>query len=351
MGAGAISDGKLVGFPTETVYGIAALATRPDTLHRLRELKSRPQRPFSVHMGDPADVKRYVRDIPLMAKRVIDHVWPGPITLLLETGGHLADDALNAQGMHDVLTSANIIGLRCPADAICQRMLTAIDGPVVAPSANLVGAPSPRNAAQVLETLDGKIDLLIDTGQTRYGQDSTIMKFTGQRWEILREGVLDTRAVTEMIRRRVLFVCTGNTCRSPIAEGLARSVLSKHIGCGVDDLASQGWGVQSAGIFAAPGTPATPEAVQAAKAHGVDITSHESRVVTSELIRDTDVVFCMTQAHVAQLLARCPEAAGKVQLIDPDGDIPDPLGASVEIYIETARRILAALDVVLMKGT
>ena len=186
-GAGALRAGKLVGFATETVYGIGAVATRPDAMERLRELKSRPKRPFSVHVGRREDVRRYVRSLPAEAERLIGKAWPGPITLLLPTGGTLADESLQAAGLHDVLCSDQTIGLRCPEGELCRAMLCGVKAPVVAPSANPAGKPPPQDAKEVLAYLNGQIDLLIDTGVTKYGQDSTIVRFDADGWKIAKE--------------------------------------------------------------------------------------------------------------------------------------------------------------------
>jgi protein-tyrosine phosphatase len=111
-------------------------------------------------------------------------------------------------------------------------MLSAVDSPVVAPSANLAGEPSPRSADEVLGTLEGKIDLLIDSGPTQYGIDSTIVAIDDAGWRIVRKGVYDQRTIKKFLRRKFLFVCTGNTCRSPLAAGLAKKLLADRLGCG-----------------------------------------------------------------------------------------------------------------------
>ena len=92
--ARAVAAGKLVGFATETVYGLAALAENRRTMERLRQLKARPTRAFSIHLGRPQDVKRYVRDLSADARRLIEKAWPGPVTLLLPTGGRFPDRKL-----------------------------------------------------------------------------------------------------------------------------------------------------------------------------------------------------------------------------------------------------------------
>jgi len=342
-GARALRAGKLVGFATETVYGVAAAATKPKAMERLRELKSRPKRPFSVHVGRPEDVKRYVGSLPADAQRLIDRVWPGPLTLLLRTGGRLADESLQAAGMHEVLCSDETIGLRCPEGELCRAMLCGVKAPVVAPSANPAGKRSPREAKEVLAYLDGRIDLLIDTGVTKYGRDSTIVKFDADGWKIVRRGVLDARTIRRILKRTILFVCTGNTCRSPMAAGLARKILAERLGIPVARLPDKNVEVVSAGVWAADGQHATPEAVRAARNLGADIAKHRSRKLTIELINDADLIFCMTDYHVAEVRRLSDSSDRKIRRLDYEADIPDPIGGGADVYRKTAERIERAV--------
>ena len=346
--ADAIRQGLLVGFPTETVYGIAALATDDATITRLRELKAGSARPFSVHLGRSEDALRYVRKVPAAAGRLMAKAWPGPLTLLLPVEGGFADSRLGKTSggneLRDVLCASGMIALRCPASPVTLAMLSAVDGPVVASSASLPGRASPRCASEMLEVLDGKIDLLVDAGVTQYGRDSTVVQFYGEKWEVLREGVYDRGAIGRLLNRNILFVCTGNTCRSPMAAGLARKVLADHLGCTAGQLKAHGVEVGSAGVFAGNGASATDDAVLAAREVGADISRHRSRELTSELINDADVIFCMTGSHMDEVLRRWPAAADKVKRLDESGDIVDPIGGDQDVYRKTALAIFRALQ-------
>jgi len=339
QGAEALLAGQLVAFPTETVYGVGAVASNPEAMERLRELKDRPDRPFSVHIPWPEDVRRYVGDVGPVAAKFIHKAWPGPVTLVLETGGKLPDEGLQTSGLHDILTSEGKIGLRCPDAAVTQMMLSGIDDPVVAPSANLAGHPSPRSGKDVLDDIDGRIDLLIDSGQTSYGGDSTILACSGESWDVLREGVCDDTDIRRIMARMYLFVCTGNTCRSPMAEGLAVKALCDEFDCSPNQLAEHGFCVESAGLFAFPGGQASPPSVQALEKFGVDISQHASQKLTSELINCSDLIFCCTGQHLSEARRLAPSSAAKMRLLDPNGDIPDPIGAGVDVYLEIAERI------------
>jgi L-threonylcarbamoyladenylate synthase len=339
QGAEAIQKGQLVAFATETVYGIAALASNPATMERLRDLKDRPERPFSVHIPWPEDVRRYIADVPVTAGKVIHKAWPGPITLVLETGGQLADPELQEAGLHDLLVSEGRIGLRCPDAPITRMMLAAVDGVVVAPSANLTGNPSPRNGEEVLADLDGKIDMLIDSGQTKYGGDSTILACSDDTWDVLRAGVCETADLGRIMSTMYLFVCTGNTCRSPLAEGLAIKALCDKFGCEPKELIGKGFCVESAGAFAYPGGRASPQSIEAARKLGSDISHHASQKLTSELINCADLVFCCTRQHLSEACYLAPLARSRIRLLDQDGDIPDPIGADLSVYMSVAEQI------------
>lgn len=353
--ARVVRAGGLVGFATETVYGIAALAGNHRTMERLRDLKSRPSRPFSVHIGRRVDVRRYIGHIPPQAAVLIDKAWPGPVSILMKLGGQLADATLQAQGLYDILASDDTIGLRCPDEPVAIAMLSAVKDVVVAPSANLAGQPSPRTGQDVLDSLDGKIDLLVDSGPTRYGKDSTIVSFAtpkaGQAWQVIREGVLDERAIRRLTRRRVLFVCTGNTCRSPMAAGIARKLLADKYNCSIGELKDCGVEVASAGLFAGEGVRASPEAALAAREHGADISRHRSRMLTRDLIRWADMVFCMTDFHVQQARRLAPQDADKIRRLDERADVSDPIGGGGGIYRKVAQRIERVLRNLLDEGT
>jgi protein-tyrosine-phosphatase len=146
------------------------------------------------------------------------------------------------------------------------------------------------------------------------------------------------------VRRSVLFVCTGNTCRSPLAEGLCLRLLADRLGCPVDELPARGFVVKSAGVMAMPGDAATLEAADVAAGYGVDLGDHRSRAVNPELLADATDVIAMTAAHAAVLAMRYPGHGPSPTTLDPAGDIADPIGGDAAVYRDCADTIRRHLD-------
>ncbi len=339
----ALRGGKLVAFPTETVYGLGAIAADARAVGRLRKVKNRPKSPFTVLIGSPDEAKRYIKDIPIPARTLMKKAWPGSVTILLPVSGKFAHRSLQSRALFRRIAPSGMIGLRCPDHPVTQLLLKRVGKPVLAPSANLAGKAPPRCAEDVLAQLDGRIDMLIDAGATQYEKASTIVSFGHGRYKVVREGVLDAGAIDRMIRRRILFVCTGNTCRSPMASALARKILAEQAGCKADELEKSGLEVLSAGVFTAGGGSATPEAIAAACELGGDVKKHRSRKLTDRLTVSADLIFCMGRSHLDAVIRQAPTASGKTFLLDETGDIEDPIGGDLRTYLRTARRIERSL--------
>ena len=135
------------------------------------------------------------------------------------------------------------------------------------------------------------------------------------------------RTLRRLSSLMLLFVCTGNTCRSPMAELLCRDMLAKRLNCKIDELEDRGVLVMSAGIAAMLGGTASSEAVQVMADLGLDLSGHETQPLTEPLVRHADVIYTMTRAHREAIVAQWPSAAERTWLLSCDGtDICDPIG-------------------------
>jgi protein-tyrosine phosphatase len=354
----ALKQGKLVAFPTETVYGVGAVATNDQGYDKLVALKSRPGSvPFAIHMGSPDEAGRYVDLSSPMLKRLIRRVFPGPVTLVLA----VSDETIKAKceqiglpiELADRIYHNNTVGLRCPDHPSANFLLNHANagGPVLASSANLRGQEPPKNADDVLASLGQtpEVEYLIDGGQCTFARPSTVVRVTenpngSADFLVEREGVFDEPTIRRMLQWTLLLVCSGNTCRSPMAEVLAQKVLAEDKDIPIDKLADAGIRVLSAGTSAMSGMPATEQAQQVMARMGLDLSTHRSRSLSAEMIRDADVVYCMTESHRQGVLSLVPDAGYKVELLDSAGDISDPYGSDVTTYArcaEVIRRRLA----------
>lgn len=338
----ALAEGQLVVFPTETVYGLGTSAADGRAVADLSRLKERPpDKPFTLHLADPDEAERYAGPLSPLALRFIRKAWPGPLTLVVpdRRGASHGPPALAEEAVYYDHT----VGLRCPSHKAGRAILRAAGVPVVATSANLGGRPAPREATEALAQLAGKVHLVVDAGPAPLAAASTVVRLRpDDSYEVLREGAVAASRVARMATTRIVFVCTGNQCRSPMAAGLARRRLAERLGTSPDALPSHGLEVLSVGTAAGAGYPASANAIRAMADVGVDIRSHLSRPMTIDVLRSADYIWVMTGAHYQAVARLAPEA--KVALVDPSGrEVADPVGGDIEQYRACARHLDAAL--------
>ena len=343
--AALVDVGGLVAFPTETVYGIAC-RVKFDSLAKLDKLKGRdPDKHYTLHIGHKGIVNKYVSTISPRVEKLIKNAWPGPLTIVFE----LDQKDINKQQkdierkIFEILYKDNSIGIRCPDNPIATMLLQQTSNPVIAPSANITGQSPAVDADEVLAQLSGQIDLLLDAGSCRYKKSSTVAKIGKRGLQILRPGVYSQAQLEALSQVKFLFVCTGNTCRSPMAKGIFRKYLAEKLQCKVDQLDKMGYKVCSAGVMNTAGFPASDEAIVACAAKGIDIKAHRNKGLSKELIDESDFIFAMQRMHLDRIIALSPEAVNKCFLLAGNEEIPDPIGHPQEFFNNCAEFIEKAV--------
>jgi protein-tyrosine phosphatase len=221
-------------------------------------------------------------------------------------------------------------------------ILSALDFPVVMTSVNKSGEPPAADAAEIeARGLAHGVALLVDGGPSRLRESSSVLRVGNGRFELLREGLHDAEQLRAAAGLRIGFVCTGNTCRSPMAEGIARHLLAERLGVRPGRLRQHGFELSSMGVVARSGAEASPLAVEVLQQRGIDISRHGSSPALAEVVAALDRVYCMTATHLEALRMLLPPGRdARITLLDPEGgDIPDPIGGDAEVYRDAADRI------------
>ena len=207
----ALTRSELVAVPTETVYGLAALATDKVAISKIFSVKSRPpSHPLILHIADESDLEFWATDISETAKKLVGEFWPGPLTVIFNRSDKVCDEITGGR---------QTVAIRCPSHDVTRNLLLVLGSAIVAPSANKFGKVSPTSAQHVVEDLGDEIDLILDGGECTIGLESTVVDCTTHPPQLLRAGAISV----EQIR---------NACRVTVVEATgenrAPGMLDKH---------------------------------------------------------------------------------------------------------------------------
>jgi L-threonylcarbamoyladenylate synthase len=327
----ALAAGAAVVLPGDCGYVALVNPAAPSAAEWLAVL-AEPPAVLSLGPDDPAGLGLRCSE---PVRRLLERGWPAPLVVAIP--GEAEWPVHWSAEVREKL-QAKPARFRCPEHPLVEVLATEIEVPLL-----VIDAYGPT-AEVVLDLLEDPNAVAVSAGELVVDGRPTVVTTMDRGYEITEAGLLSADEVEKLAARIVLFVCTGNTCRSPLAEGLAKAMLAERLGCGVEELPRRGIWMLSAGVSAHADAPAAAEAIAVAAELGADLRGHGSRPVNAQLLLAADDVIAMTRGHAQALVARFPEIGSRPRLLGGEMDLDDPIGGSLEVYRQCAHAIRAHLE-------
>ncbi|MDA3813240.1 MAG: Sua5/YciO/YrdC/YwlC family protein [Candidatus Cloacimonetes bacterium] len=322
---------------TGSMFGIGCSAFSKEAITKINSLKNRKDKSgYIVLIPDIEWLKRFNIQIKLGVHRILLQYWPGELSVVLEvTDPRLKHISQNSK-----------VAFRIPTDELLRKYIIKLNQPILSTSVNMSGKEPVQSLDEILAEFENWFDfsILPEYIQSINNLPSTIIEFSNEKLNLIREESIPFSEIKLSYQSpQVLFVCSGNTCRSPIAEYLAKKIITE------DDLKLR---VTSAG-FMADGMQISNNSNRVLALNGIDASDHVSTLMNEENLRESWLVLTMTKKHKNKILQLYPASASKVYTLseyaDSNNDIADPIGKDIEFYKKTFDEINEKVTIIFEK--
>ncbi|XZE45473.1 Sua5/YciO/YrdC/YwlC family protein [Pirellulaceae bacterium SH467] len=335
----AVAEGHIVAVPGDCSYLLVGSGMHESAVDKLAEIagQDKNQHGLTLMLRSPSELLDYFPDVSSSIRRFASKVWPGPITIdLADSQPNSLLRCMKSDVVAKLMRPNNKLRTSQPYHPVFQQMGRLLAGPLVAAPATTQNGKLARTVESIASEMHA---IAIHDGETCEIGLPTLVEFEKNVASITREGIVTADYLKSLSRITILFVCTGNTCRSPMAGALMNKKIQERFadlfpGEQVPIVAF------SAGVSAYGGDPASPGAVHAIQRYGTNLDSHASSQLSQEMVEQADLILTMGSRHKHAIVSQWPTVANKVHMISPTGtEITDPFGGPFDGYERCAAQL------------
>jgi L-threonylcarbamoyladenylate synthase len=350
-----LKDGGIIVYPTDTLYGLGVDMTNPKAVNKLLHLKRRSlSSPISLMVDSINSMEEIIGTISPKKQALLKNILPGKFTVLLKNKNKEISEKEHPWNH----LNQEKVGFRIPDYAVCHELSVQLKKPISSTSANISGQESVLNITDVISYFGNKLDLILDAGPMNSNKGSTVIDLTKLPFLVIREGDISMEKLGELLpgisfqkrktKFNVVFVCTGNICRSPMGEGILKAMVKKTK---FKDI----FYIQSAGTLDLGPLPAHDFSLKIADDNEVDLSSHKAKQISKQIVDDASIIFCMAMNHLHYLKKHYPQQKHKFYLLKDwkrekplaVPSIADPIGHELKYFEKTYSDIYTEIKRVL----